>query len=301
MSLADRLSGGVPGGRAARTKSSNSLRSKPYSASPRSSGRSSDREDGKRDLDAKWTHDKYAPHNGIEGGELGARMTGDVGRQITSGASGSSRLVNRAFAGVLGKPEPKGATSDSGGLSIKGASTLAGTGVEVDGLAPGTTAEDVAEIFSSCGKIVEHRLLTRPDSPTVRVFLHFETAQGAQTAVARFDKQTADGRTLNVFVVSAGSLASRMGFQGRSAPPKKNVDLLADSTPRSGGMRSDEIMQTDPRAKLVSDPSGANKLIQSIQSTSNGNERRNERKGGRGRGGKPGGPARSLSSRMQLD
>jgi hypothetical protein len=68
-----------------------------------------------------------------------------VGRQITSGGdSSSSRLVNRAFAGALGKPPMRRAMSESGGLSIKGASASVGTGVEVEGLAPGTTSEDVA-------------------------------------------------------------------------------------------------------------------------------------------------------------
>lgn len=52
--------------------------------------------------------------------------------------------MNRAFAGVLGKPELKRGGSEGSGLSIKGASTNSGTSVEVEGLAPGTTAEDVA-------------------------------------------------------------------------------------------------------------------------------------------------------------
>lgn len=82
--------------------------------------------------------------------------------------------------------------------------------------------------------ITEHRLLSAPNAPSVRVFLHFETPQGAQTAVSQFDKQTADGRTLHVFTVNAGPLGSRLGVVGRKGPPKGNVDLLADSAPSGG-------------------------------------------------------------------
>ena len=81
-----------------------------------------------------------------------------MGRQITSGSDSSSRLVNRAFAGVLGKPPMKRAMSESGGLTIKGASASVGTGVEVEGLAPGTTSEDVAvseiSVLKQCDIII---------------------------------------------------------------------------------------------------------------------------------------------------
>ncbi|KAG8830170.1 hypothetical protein FRB91_000712 [Serendipita sp. 411] len=308
LSLAERLGGSVPGGRVGRPKSSNSLRSQPYGASPRSSSASKfgDKPAGKRDLDAKWTHDMFASHNGIEGGELGARLQGNTGRQITGGAESSSRLVSRAFAGALGKPAAAAKqqnTTDSG-LSIKGASSAhAGTGVEVEGLAPGTTSEDVAEIFSQCGTIVDHRLLTRPDASSIRVYLNFESPQGAQAAVSRFDKQTADGRTLHVFVVTAGTLASRLGVEQRKNPSRANVDLLGGNSSGTGGMRSDDLILNDPRAKVITDPSGINRLLQTSNTSSGGNSHRGDnRRGGRGRGrGRPTGPGRSLSARMDVD
>ena len=114
--------------------------SKPQS----SSGKFSDREDSKRDIDSPWAHDKFAGHNGIGGGELGARIMGNVGRQITSGApeASNSRLLTNAFASITGRPEARKRAVDEAPLSIRGASST--TGVEVEGLAPGTTAEDVA-------------------------------------------------------------------------------------------------------------------------------------------------------------
>jgi hypothetical protein len=109
-----------------------------------SSGRLSDREDSKRDIDSRWTHDKFAKHNGIEGGELGARIKGNVGRQITSGTAEqpNSRILSNAFAGIGGRQEAKKKAVEEPPLVIRGASST--TGVEVEGLAPGTTAEDVA-------------------------------------------------------------------------------------------------------------------------------------------------------------
>jgi hypothetical protein len=61
-------------------------------------------------------------------------------------------------------------------------------------------------------------------------------------------------------------------------------------------MRSDQIIRSDPRAKVITDPSGANKLLEPVQSkpTPTG-----PRRGGRG-GGRPRG-ARMLSDRMDLD
>ncbi|KAG8799089.1 hypothetical protein FRC17_007226 [Serendipita sp. 399] len=313
LSLAERLGESVPGGRVGRAKSNNSMRSQPYGASPRSTstGKFGDKQGGsKRDLDAKWTHDMFASHNGIEGGELGARLQGSVGRQITSGVESASRLVRSAFAGALGKPATAPAATSDPGLSIKGASSNAGTGVEVEGLASGTTAEDVAEIFSQCGAILEHRLLTRADAPSIRVYLNFETPQGAQAAVSRFDKQTADGRTLNVFIVSASSsLASRLGVeqQRKNLPSKTHVDLLAPNSSSTGGMRSDELVLNDPRAKVITDPSGVNQLIHTANASNSGGGGRgrggeHRRGGGRGRGrGRGGPPNRSLSSRMDVD
>jgi hypothetical protein len=100
----------------------------------------------KGDPDSKWKHDLFAAHNGISGGELGARLNGDMGRQVTSGAGGGETAVaKKAFQAALGVSAfGKKDTPVGQGLAIKGTAAVAGTTIEVDGLAPGTTAEDVA-------------------------------------------------------------------------------------------------------------------------------------------------------------
>jgi hypothetical protein len=73
-------------------------------------------------------------------------LNGDVGRQVTSGAGGGEKAVaKRALqaalgAGVLVKKE----SVVGPGLAIKGSASAPSTTIEIDGLAPGTTAEDVA-------------------------------------------------------------------------------------------------------------------------------------------------------------
>ena len=77
-------------------------------------------------------------------------------------------------------------------------------------------------------------------------------------------------------------------------------------------MRSDELIARDPRAKVILDPSGVNKLLEPAASSSTpigprrgggGRGNRGATPGGRrGRGGRgQGGPGRSLSDRMVLD
>lgn len=68
-------------------------------------------------------------------------------------------------------------------------------------------------------------------------------------------------------------------------------------------MRSDELIRVDPRAKVITDPSGVNKLLEPAQSKpASSGPRRGGRGGGRGRGGPGrGGAGRSLSDRMELD
>ena len=75
-------------------------------------------------------------------------------------------------------------------------------------------------------------------------------------------------------------------------------------------MRSDELIARDPRAKVIVDPSGINKLLEPVQSKPvpvgprRGGARGNAtggREGGRGGPRGRGGPGKSLSDRMDLD
>lgn len=75
-------------------------------------------------------------------------------------------------------------------------------------------------------------------------------------------------------------------------------------------MRSDELIKTDPRAKVITDPSGINSQLQPATSgsatasrgQSRGRGGRGSTRGGRGRGGQSSrGGGGKLSQRMDLD
>ena len=126
--------------------------------------------------------------------------------------------------------EATGAIKSDQQLSIKGASQ--GNVIEVKGLAPGTTAEDVAAIFKRCGVVTDQKLVE--GGQNVRVRLHFKTAGAANAAVTKFNGQPADGKILSVTIVgtsAAGqSLASRFGKDGLGLVRQEgSVDVLMDT------------------------------------------------------------------------
>ncbi|KAK4639735.1 hypothetical protein QC761_710970 [Podospora bellae-mahoneyi] len=82
------------------------------------------------------------------------------------------------------------------GLSIRG---LAGPYVVMaQNFAPGTTAADIESAMTPVGGIITScRILKQ--SPIVIAEIIFESKEGADNAIAMFDKQTADGRVLSVY------------------------------------------------------------------------------------------------------
>jgi len=173
----------------------------------------------KGDPDGTWTHDLYESHN-----SLSARI---------SGAPTPPKPVLNNIAQKALK-EATATLKSTESLSIKGASQ--GNVVEVKGLAPGTTAEDVAAIFKQCGPIVDQKLVEGGNN--VRVRIHFKTAQAATSAIAKFNNQPADGKILSVVIVGAStaghSLASRIGKGGLGLVRQEgSVDVLMDTDPAS--------------------------------------------------------------------
>ena len=207
-------------------------------------------------------------------------------------------------------------------MSIKGASTQ-GNVVEVKGLAPGTTAEDVAAIFKQCGAVVDQKLVE--GGRNVRVRIHFKTAGAAKAAVTKFHGQPADGKVLEVSIVgstAAGqTLASRFGKDGLGLVRQEgSVDVLmeTDSAPTSYALflasqphqfayshcrklRSDALLGSDPRAQVLVAPPG----VDPTEYTQSSDYRGGRRGGGRGRGhrrGRGGRGGRNVgSNKMDTD
>jgi RNA recognition motif-containing protein len=168
-------------------------------------------------VNAPWSHDLFdSPSEG--GATLAQRITAHPTshRPPSAAAPVPASLASKALRAVV---SPGTSSSGGGPLSIKGASVNGQTGnvVQITGLVPGTTAEDVVAIFKRCGPIVSSKLLpTSPPSaadsegPVVRIT--YKTPSAARDAVEKFDGQTADGRVLRVKIVGGAStvLAGRL-------------------------------------------------------------------------------------------
>ncbi|KAI0766993.1 hypothetical protein C8Q74DRAFT_1277374 [Fomes fomentarius] len=219
----------------------------------------------KGDVNDTWKHDLYSENRSL-----------------------SARLTNAPVAppkmnfGVADKAL-RDAVGDKAGLSIKGASSR-GNVVQVAGLAKGTTAADVEAIFKRCGPITSAVLHSNSPDPTVR--LTYKHEKDAQAAVAKFNAQPADGRTLEVKIVGGvnATLSGRIG----AALVEGSVDVLMGDDPNSGSkLRSDSLLSSDPRAHVLVAPPGADpkEYTPRPQAPARGRGRG----GGRGRGRRRGG------------
>ncbi|KAN0081230.1 hypothetical protein V8E55_008854 [Tylopilus felleus] len=226
----------------------------------------------KGDSDAQWSHDLYE----------------DPDKPSLSARLSASAVTPRKPDSVLVQRAIREATAATG-ISIKGASTSAnGNVVQVDGLVKGTTSADVEAIFRRCGAIISSELVTNQASDVVSVRLTFKQPAHAAAAVAKFDKQPADGRILRVAIVGVQSvgLSGRLGGMDL-VNENGSVDVLmgagGDNEPK---LRSDSIMASDPRAKVLVAPPGADpKPYQQNNSRAEQRWPRGGRRGGRSRRG----------------
>jgi len=206
----------------------------------------------KGDVDSPWSHDLYETE--LSNNSLSARLTAHP----TAPKANFTTIAQKAL---------RAATSPSFSseqLSIKGASTGSqGNVVEVTGLVPGTTAEDVVAIFKRCGVVSNAK--TVPGGDEVRIRVTFKSPSSASAAVQKFNNQPADGKTLSVRIVGSTSAGTTLGGRlGGSdglglVREEGSVDVLMDTDGDKGSkMRSDSLLHADPRAHVLLAPPGAN-------------------------------------------
>ncbi|KAF8551989.1 hypothetical protein OG21DRAFT_1466447 [Imleria badia] len=276
MSLLARLSTTTTDGGPVRPKSAN--RNSPYVRPSRPP---------KGDSDAQWSHDLYEDPDKPS---LSARLSASA----AAPRKPDSVLVQRAL---------REATSP-GGISIKGASTSAsGNVVQVGGLVKGTTPADVEAIFRRCGPIISCEPVANQESDDVIVRLTFKQAAHAAAAVAKFDKQPADGRILRVTIVGVQSvgLSGRLGGM-EMVNENGSVDVLMGADDEAGSkLRSDSIMNSDPRATVLVSPPGADPKAHNQQNNSRQEVQRWQRGGRRGGRGRRGGGSGRGAATMDVD
>ncbi|KAI1108188.1 hypothetical protein F5Y14DRAFT_101162 [Nemania sp. NC0429] len=94
------------------------------------------------------------------------------------------------------------------GFTIKG---LAGPfAVLAQNFAPGTTAADIESALTPVGGLISSCRLVKTH-PIVIAEIVFESKEGADRVIERFDQQTADGRTLSVYMKPGGYTAPPSG------------------------------------------------------------------------------------------
>ncbi|GHJ87893.1 hypothetical protein NliqN6_4295 [Naganishia liquefaciens] len=158
--------------------------------------------------------------------------------------------------------------------------------VLIEGLVQGTTAVDVEFAFKQHVDIIAAALAPSTSSTTVSAELTVENREVAQQMVQKFNGIIADGNPLKVSIVEPPpvlSLKDRMRSKPGNAMDVDDVPAKADllaSGPASK-MYSDEILQSDPRASIIT--------VEARQNQGRGNGR-NARGNGRARG--------SLASRL---
>ncbi|KAL4071372.1 hypothetical protein V8B97DRAFT_457305 [Scleroderma yunnanense] len=243
----------------------------------------------KGDSDAPWSHDLYEDPSKLS---LSARLTSSAAQPKKADSVLIQRALREATAATANP------ANSSGRLSIKGASGSSGNVVQVEGLVKGTTAADVEAIFRRCGVILSSELASSTSSSNVVVRLTFKRPEDAHAAVSKFDGQPADGRILRVRVVGvqAVSLPGRISGVEDLVNGENGVDVLIQENGGGSKMRSDSIINSDPRATVLVAPPGVDPkpVVQPPQAngTNNhprGNGQRWQRGGRRGRGRRGGG------------
>ncbi|KAH8895103.1 hypothetical protein GQ53DRAFT_820739 [Thozetella sp. PMI_491] len=230
-------------------------------------------------IDGEWTHDLHeansAPSTPLGGrgpkpkaNSLAARVTAP-GANLTN-ARQKRRAAQVAQALIKTELGTKGQSSNASngtatgvfnkGISIRG---LAGPFVVMaQNFAPGTTAADIESAMTPVGGLINSCRLLKT-SPIVIAEIVFESKEGADNVIARFNNQTADGRVLHVYPKVGGGAAPT----APSAPRRERNDGVVDGTlgfddpmdtssstanTRSngdGGLYSDRMVQSNRRGR----------------------------------------------------
>ncbi|KAI2466019.1 hypothetical protein F4781DRAFT_407236, partial [Annulohypoxylon bovei var. microspora] len=126
------------------------------------------------------------------------------------------------------------------GISIKG---LAGPFVVMaQNFAPGTTAADIESAMTPIGGLVSSCHLVKTH-PLVIAEIAFESKEGALQVIQTFNNETADGRTLNVYLKPGGPLSPPTGPRAqRDHETRQGGNVVVD-----GRMGFNDLMDTDDR------------------------------------------------------
>ncbi|KAI1505559.1 hypothetical protein F5X99DRAFT_248444 [Biscogniauxia marginata] len=128
------------------------------------------------------------------------------------------------------------------GMSIRG---LAGPfAIMAQNFAPGTTAADIESAMTPVGGLINSCRLVKTH-PLVIAEIVLESKEGADRVIQTFNNQTADGRTLHVYL-KPGAVYNPVPPTGPRAQ-RTNESRVGNNIVVDGSMGFDDSMETDSR------------------------------------------------------
>ncbi|KAI2642691.1 hypothetical protein GGS21DRAFT_486514 [Xylaria nigripes] len=128
-------------------------------------------------------------------------------------------------------------SQDGNGFTIKG---LAGPfAVLAQNFAPGTTAADIESALTPVGGLIVSCRLVK-NHPMVLAEIVFESKEGADRVIQRFDQQIADGRILSVFMKPGGYTPPSRAHRSHETRLKDNSVLVDGSMGFNDPVESDD-------------------------------------------------------------
>ncbi|KAI0005716.1 hypothetical protein F4779DRAFT_44213 [Xylariaceae sp. FL0662B] len=213
------------------------------------------------DINGDWTHDLHKPHgknvktSKPKPNSLAARIhapgtTIPKARPAPSNArpSRTAKLAN-AYTRADASPttaqqqmnvRPAPTQPVGQGMTIRG---LAGPfAVLAQNFAPGTTAADIESAMTPVGGLVSSCRLVK-SRPIVIAEVVFESKEGADRVIQTFNNQTADGRTLHVYMKPGGMFNAQPPSGPRAE--RNNETRMGNNVVVDGSMGFDDPMETD--------------------------------------------------------
>ncbi|KAI0180514.1 hypothetical protein GGR52DRAFT_569259 [Hypoxylon sp. FL1284] len=212
------------------------------------------------DINGEWTHDLHNPRGrnarAQDPTSLAARIHPPGTKMprannLRNARSNRTAKLANAFERTTSSPASakqvnmgRPASPPQGqGMSIRG---LAGPYVVIaQNFAAGTTAADIESAMSPIGGIVQSCRLIKTQ-PIVIAEIVFEGKEGADRVVQTFNRQTADGRTLHVYLKPAGA-PNRPGPPTGPRAQREYETRQGNNVVVDGSMGFGDEMDTDSR------------------------------------------------------
>ncbi|KAI0400882.1 hypothetical protein F4802DRAFT_609833 [Xylaria palmicola] len=240
---------------------------------------------GAGNIDGEWTHDLHNAQDGRwsraqqqqqqqqqqpDPNSLAARVH-QPGTTLPKSRPGAQNGRSTARSNKLVSAFSRTSASSTHAQQMNVADSLPGRGFSIKGLAgpfavlaqnfaPGTTAADIESAMTPVGGLVSSCRLVKTH-PIVIAEIVFESKEGADRVIEQFNQQTADGRTLSVYMKPGGHISPPTGPRSQRT---NETRLPGNSVLVDGSMGFGDERDVEDPAGLYSD-----QLVSANQTTGN--------------------------------